>query len=180
MKSGIKIFVKSVILLVLIAGSLSVASWLTACKKASADEVQMAKRAIEHSGCVQSIYLFRLYEDNTYKEFGYTVETKSGSKINLWFDTSKMKMNQVCNEPQGIVVNMGGRDEQIYTIESLNEGLKEKNIKIADLKDFLYNCSELLQLFQKNHDYPQPKVHGGTLQNYLQIYFPFEERPSVD
>jgi hypothetical protein len=172
--------VKSVALLVLLVGSLAVVTWIVARKKASTDEVQVAKRAIEQSGCVQSIYLFRVDKDDTYKEFGYTVETKSGSRINLWFDTSKMDISQVCYKPKGIVVNLGSRDEQIYTIESLNEELKEKNIKLNNLNDLLCNCSEVLQLFQKNHDYPQVRVYGGIMRDLLQIYFPFDERPSVD
>lgn len=169
---------KTSIILLLTTWLLYLIAGFTACK--NIDEVDAAKHAIEKSGCTQSVKLFRFYENGKHKEFGYTVETKSGKKVNFWFDTNLMQISKVCSSPAGITVNQGDTSSQIYTIENLNEALKEKNIKITDLNDILCNCNELIELFQRNYEnHSRPKNEDDSHANYLQIYTPFAIR-SID
>jgi hypothetical protein len=138
-------------------------------------ELHIAKHAIEKSGCV-TIEQQMANPDNVLEEIFFDLSTPSGRVVSLYFDASNMDVEQVCYQPTGLAVsfNSGAKDlpEQAYSIESLSHLLKEKELKVTNLKDVLCNIDELEQLFkahQTNIDIP--RIAYLDSRKHLHIHF---------
>jgi hypothetical protein len=143
-------------------------------------DFNLAKRAIQATGCVDSIEYSR-HEDLTLESFEFKVRTKSGRVVRLWF-TYEMDADQVCMSPMGLLIeNPKGLQStsQAYSIEMLSGILKEKNFQVRNLKDILCNLDELATIFEANY-YEEsitkvsPMEEDEFLQ-YLQIEITDEE-----
>lgn len=115
-------------------------------------DFNLAKRAIQEAGCVDSIEYSR-HEDLTLESFHFKIRTKSGRVARLWF-AYEMDANQVCMNPTGLLVENRNNLQsisQVYSIEALSGLLKEKNFRVRNLKDILCNLDELATIFEANY-----------------------------
>ena len=115
-------------------------------------QFNIAKHAIEESGCLESMWYGR-NEDIVLEEIYFHVRTKSGVQVRLVFDASNMDVRQACYRPEGIsVISPGAEPEQGYSLKALTDLLISKGIQVKDLKDVLCNIDELVFLFESNYD----------------------------
>jgi hypothetical protein len=140
-------------------------------------EFNVAKHAIQESGCAELIEYSGVNKDVVLEEFHFKVTTKSGRVVRLWFDASNMDVSQVCYYPVGFsimhpVYEKGRR----FTPIMLSDLLKEKGIKLRDLKDILCNIEELEQACRTApRDNIALRETDPYVWDYLRIEFPTEE-----
>ena len=112
----------------------------------------IARHAIEKSGCAELIEYSGVNKDVFLEEFHFKVTTKSGRIVRLWFDASNMDVRQVCYQPIGLLVDDRSHDKvQVYTLEGLSAIIKEKSFRVRSLTDILCNVDELEQLFEASN-----------------------------
>jgi hypothetical protein len=177
MKKALKIT-----LLILVLAALYVVA-LAAAKKGLLGEAEfgyykeyyIAKHAIEKSGCgtIGKIYANHDFE---IEEMDFEVTTKSGQVVHVFFDGSTMDISQVCYQPTGLTVGFRtdakGLLYQQYSIETLSKFLKEKNLKITNLRDVFCNIDELEPLFKANRTNQEiPRVSFFDTPDHLNITF---------
>lgn len=177
--------IKITIILVLALVVLYPAAWVAASKGLLGDiefgyyrEFNVARHAIEESGCAELIEYSGVNKDLFLEEFHFKITTKSGRVVRLWFDADNMDVSQVCYKPVGLAVTHPiSRPDHAYSIGVLSELLKEKNIEVRSLKGVLCNIDELAQLFEAN--YANENIQRIAYQDswdYLHIEFPNEEQ----
>jgi hypothetical protein len=137
---------------------LIVLSWI---QWTSYENFEIAKQAIEESGCASS-FEYSLHEDLTLEDFYFYIKTKSGRVAVIAFHEN-MDVDQVCQRPKGILVSQpwysGG--VQLYRIEDMSEHLKAEEVQIRDIKDVLCNMDELIDVFERNYDGKSIPVISG-------------------
>ena len=112
-------------------------------------EFNVALHAIQRSGCAEIIEYSGVNKDVWLEEFHFKVTTKSGRVVRLWFDASSMDVRQLCYYPVAFSVRHPAYEgDRRYSPEMLSELLKEKGIKVRDLKDILCHIDELEQVFR--------------------------------
>jgi hypothetical protein len=137
---------------------LYVAVWVTASAGLLKDvefgyygEFNVAKHAIQKTGCAQKIEYGGVNRDVVLEEMHFRVRTLAGRIVKLWFDASNMDVTQVCNRPAGLIVWHDAYEEgQKYSIARVSELLREKRIQVKDLRDVLCNIDELEEIFRLN------------------------------
>jgi hypothetical protein len=116
-------------------------------------EFNVAKHAIEESGCVESLDYTR-NEDTLLEEVAIDIHTRSGQSLTLIFAGTGMNMNQVCNAPEGISVGDPTDSEpsyQGYSMDALNELLEGQHIRISNLRDLLCNLDVVAPILKSNY-----------------------------
>jgi hypothetical protein len=145
-------------------------------------EFNIAKHAIEKSGCAEKIEYSYVNKDVVLEEFEFRVTTRSGRAVRLWFDASNMDVSQVCYSPVGFsVTHSANRVSRRYSPERVSELLKDRGIQIKDLKDFLCNIDQLEEVFRTAPgDAKALRESDPYVWDYLQIKFLTEEELKVD
>jgi hypothetical protein len=114
-------------------------------------DFNLARKAVKQSGCADSIDYGR-HEDFALEDFHFRVCTKSGRIILIFFHEA-MNVQQVCNNPKGILVlhpwHLGGN--QGYSTESLSQLLRGRGFEVRNIKDVLCNLDEMIPLFEANY-----------------------------
>ena len=160
------------------------AAWIAASKGLLGDiefgyyrEFNVAKHAIEQSGCTELIEYSGVNKDLFLEEFHFKVTTKSGQVIRLWFDADNMDVSRLCYKPVGLAVSHPAhQDCELYTIERLSELLREKNIQATSLRDILCNIDDLEPLFKATTGDAGALLETDPyVWDYLRIEFPEEE-----
>lgn len=140
-------------------------------------EFNVAKHAIEKSGCAEVIEYSGVNKDTVLEEFHFKVTTRSGPVVRLWFDASNMDVSQLCYAPVGLVVrHPEHEDAQVYTLGMLSNLAREKNFQVTGLRDILCNIDELEKLFKTNYGDANAILAVDPYSwDYLRIEFPTEE-----
>ena len=177
--------IKSTILLVVALMVLYAVAWIAASKIGLIKNVEfgyygefnVARHAIEKSGCAEKIEYNYVNTDVELEEFQFRVTTKSGRVVGLFFDGSNMDVGQVCYAPIGISVRHPDyKDTRRYSPEFLSELLRDKGIQVKNLKDILCNIELLEELFRTTpEDAKARRDNDPYVWDYLRIDFPTEE-----
>lgn len=141
-------------------------------------EFNIAKHAIQKSGCAEAVEYSGVNKDLFLEEFHFKVTTKAGRIVLLWFDASNMDVKRLCYAPVGLGVDDPSHEEvQMYTIAGLAELLRGKNFEIRSLSDILCNLDELEEFFKTNHGDANDRLKADPYcWDYLRIEFPTAER----
>ena len=140
-------------------------------------EFNVALHAIQRSGCAEIIEYSGVNKDVWLEEFHFKVTTKSGRAVRLFFDASSMDVRQVCYYPVAFsVLHPSYQGHRRYSPEMLSQVLKEKGIRVRDLKDILCNIDELEQVFRTTQgDVRALRESDRYVWDYLRIEFVDEE-----
>jgi hypothetical protein len=145
-------------------------------------EFNIARHAIQESGCAEKIEFSGVNNDVVLEEFHFRVTTTSGRVVILWFDASNMDVAQVCYRPVGLSIT-DSRDDadhasseeslphRLYSIEGIAELLKNKTIKMTNLKDILCNLDELEQICRVNGNDKGAREGDPHCWDYLRLEF---------
>jgi hypothetical protein len=156
-------------------------AWIAASKGLLGDiefgyyrEFNVAKHAIEESGCAELIEHSGVNKDLFLEEFHFKVTTKSGRVVRLWFDADNMDVSNLCYEPVGLAVNHPAhQDCELYTIGRLSELLRERNIQATSLRNILCSIDDLEQVFKVNSGDASVLLKADPyVWDYLRIEFP--------
>jgi hypothetical protein len=172
-------------LLLLVLAALYPVAWVAARKGLLGElefgyfkEYYVAKHAIEKSGCgtIDRIYA---NQDLEMEEIAFEITTRSGQAISLFFDSSIMDVEQVCERPAGLTVGFRTDAEgllgQQYSIEVLAGLLKEKNVEVKSLKDVLSHLDELRHHFKANRTNQQIPRAASFRQTRDHLHLLFED-----
>jgi hypothetical protein len=181
-----KKIVKSLFVIVVILIVFYLVAWFAASTGLIKDvefgyygEFNVAKHAIERTGCTERIEYNRVNMDIALEEMTFKVTTKSGRVVLLWFDGSNMDVSQVCYQPVGISVCHPAHEHELcerWSIAGLSEHLKEKGFQVKNLRDILCNIDELEEVFRMNNgDANALREADPYVWDYLRIEFPTEE-----
>jgi hypothetical protein len=138
----------------------------------------IAKHAIERSGCAESIEYGGVNKDLFLEEFHFKVTTPSGRRLRLWFDASNMNVRRLCYKPVGLIVihEKAHEEAQMYSVQGLSRLLKGSAFGLGSLTDLLCNIDELEKILIANpgdaNDVLRADPHSW---NYLRIEFPRDE-----
>lgn len=180
MRKIIRITIRLVLVLVV----LYPAAWIAASKGLLGDvefgyyrEFNIARHAIEESGCAELIEYSGVNKDLFLEEFHFKITTKSGQVVRLWFDADNMDVSNLCYRPVGLAVNHPAhQDCELYTTERLSELLRERNIQVTGLRDILCSVDDLEQMFKVNTGDATALLKADPyVWDYLRIEFPNEE-----
>jgi hypothetical protein len=145
-------------------------------------EFNIAKHAIQESGCAEKIEFSGVNTDVVLEEFHFRATTKSGRVVSIWFDASNMDVAQFCYGPVGLSIT-DSRDDgdhasseqslphRLYSIQGIAELLKNKTIKMTNLKDVLWNLDELEQICRVNGNDKGAREGDPYCWDYLRIEF---------
>jgi hypothetical protein len=167
-----KRIVRAVVISAVILVALYLAAWIAASNGLFGDaefgyygEFNVAKHAIQESGCAEAIEYSGVNKDVFLEEFHFKVTTKSGRVIRLWFDADNMDVSQVCHKPVGFSVWHPMRQlSQRYSAAGLLELLRVKNIQVDNLRDILCYIDELEEVFRENNG--DPKVRERAMNTF--------------
>jgi len=136
-------------------------------------EFNVALHAIQRSGCAEIIEYSGVNKDVWLEEFHFKVTTKSGRVVRLWFDASNMDVRQLCYYPVAFSVRHPAYEgDRRYSPEMLSELLKEKGIKVRELKDILCNIDELEQIIRTTQgDAGVLREFDRYVWDYLRVEF---------
>ncbi|MEW6212125.1 MAG: hypothetical protein AB1631_27460 [Acidobacteriota bacterium] len=160
------------------------AAWIAASKGLLGDvefgyyrEFNVARHAIEESGCAELIEYSGVNKDLFLEEFHFKVTAKSGRVVRLWFDADNMDVSQLCYKPVGLAVTHPAYQNcELYTIERLSELLRERNIQVTGLIDILCRIDDLEQVLKENTGDASRLLEADPyVWDYLRIEFPNEE-----
>jgi hypothetical protein len=140
-------------------------------------EFNVAKHAIQKTGCAEKVEYNFVNTDVVLEEFHFRVTTKSGRVVGLFFDASNMDVSQVCYAPVGIsVLHPAYEGDRRYSPDLLSEHLKEKGIQIKDLKDILCNIDLLEEVFRLTQgDEKARRETDDYVWDYIRVRFLTEE-----
>jgi hypothetical protein len=180
----IKRIVKTVSLAVISFVVCYLIAWITASQGLFGDvefgyyaEFNVAKHAIEASGCAEKIEYSGVNKDLFLEEFHFKVTTRSGRVVRLWFDASNMDVRNLCYKPLGFSISHSGpKPAQVYTVGGLAELLRGTDIQVRDLRGVLCNIAQLEKLLNTNHGNANVLLESNPyIRDFLRIEFPTEE-----
>lgn len=111
-------------------------------------DVNIVKNAIERGEYIESLD-FGIHDDLTLEDFRAFIHTKSRWKITVAF-WEEMDIRQVCENPKGIIISMPDKTNQIRTLESLSEILKDKGIQLTNIRDVIRHFDDIMPIFEGN------------------------------
>jgi len=140
-------------------------------------QFNVAKHAIEKSGCAEKIEYSYVNKDVVLEEFHFRITTRSGRVVELFFDASNMDVRQVCYAPVGIyVLHPAFEAARAYSPQFLSELLREKGIKVRDLRDILCNIDQLEEAVRTTpEDAKARRENDPYCWDYLRVWFVSEE-----
>jgi formylglycine-generating enzyme required for sulfatase activity len=111
-------------------------------------DVNLVKNAIEAGHDIESLE-FGIHDDFGVEDFRAFIHTKSRWKITFAF-WEEMDIRQVCENPKGIIISMPDKTNQIHTLESLSEALKDKHIQLRNIRDVIRHFDDVMPIFEAN------------------------------
>jgi hypothetical protein len=135
-------------------------------------QYNIAKNAIQHSACVDSVNDYVVQTDLfSVERFMFTVRTKSERSLRLSF-AEGMDIGQACEHPKGLIYYGTSGNQQIYEKEYLSTILKDRGIKIENVRELLCHIDDLemiLEANQENKGISTDSPNNSELAGYLAI-----------
>lgn len=142
-------------------------------------DYNLLKRSIADAGC--TIEHETVNHDLTLEEITFTIRTPSGWKLDMFFPDIR-DMDQLCERPEGIMLQTANVDSRFFGVDLLNEILKKRNIEIHNIGDILRNFDRVGPILQKNlrnDEIPRKsQFPNNDFYRYLRVSEPWKPSPS--
>jgi len=115
-------------------------------------DFNLVKHNVQHTKCIASASYSR-HEDLTIEDFHFSVRTKSGRLIRVWFFDDQ-DVGRICSAPMGILLVTPGnfRDsDQLYRIEDITNRLATERKTAFNMRDLLCEIDQLAPVFEANY-----------------------------